>query len=80
MKIWKLISLLLLAAFLGACDDDVKEADDERGGATGTDVEVRFGYEAKTVLKNGGQVQVPVKLAKAKQYSESYHSRRKGFG
>lgn len=65
MKIWKLISLLLLAAFLGACDDDVKEADDERGGATGTDVEVRFGYEAKTVLKNGGQVQVPVKLAKA---------------
>lgn len=65
MKIWKLISLLLLAAFLGACDDDVKEADDEMGGATGTDVEVRFGYEAKTVLKNGGQVQVPVKLAKA---------------
>lgn len=65
MKIWKLISLLLLAAFVGACDDD-KVSDDETGGNGGgsvANVEVRFGYEAKTVLKNAGQVLVPVKLA-----------------
>lgn len=67
MKIWKLISLLLLTAFVGACDDDEKWSDNENGGNAGdseTNVEARFGYEAKTVLKNAGQVLVPVKLAK----------------
>lgn len=67
MKIWKLISLLLLAAFVGACDDD-KVSDEETGGTgnSGTSqVSVVFGYEAKTVLKNTGQVLVPVKLEQA---------------
>lgn len=67
MKIWKLISLLLLTAFVGACDDDEKWSDNENGGNAGgseTNVEACFGYEAKTVLKNAGQVLVPVKLAK----------------
>lgn len=66
MKIWKLISLLLLTAFIGACDDDEKWSDNENGGNTGAEasVEARFGFEAKTVLKNAGQVLVPVKLAK----------------
>lgn len=67
MKIWKLISLLLLVAFVGACDDD--KVSDEEAGGTGdsgaTQVSVGFGYEAKTVLKNAGQVLVPVKLEQA---------------
>ena len=35
MKIWKLISLLLLTAFVGACDDDEKWSDNENGGNAG---------------------------------------------
>lgn len=67
MKIWKLISLLLLAAFVGACDDD-KVSDEENGGtgdAGASQVSVDFGYETKTVLKNTGQLLVPVKLEQA---------------
>ncbi|MDE5611621.1 MAG: hypothetical protein K2I90_06340 [Odoribacter sp.] len=60
MKIWKLISVLLLACLAGACDDDFagKENDADAVGQA----KVSFGYEAKTVLKNGDQVLVPVCL------------------
>ncbi len=51
--------MLLLACMAGACDDDF--AGEENVLSTGK-AEVSFGYEAKTVLKNAGQVSVPVRL------------------
>lgn len=67
MKIWKLISILLLVACVSACDDDNKISGEENGNNTGgakaNQVNVSFGYETKTVLKNAGQIRVPVKLS-----------------
>lgn len=65
MKIWKLIALLLLTTCVAACDDDpAEEIEGGNGGATADQVNVDFGYEAKTVLRNAGQLLVPVKLEK----------------
>lgn len=64
MKIWKLISVFLLACMVGACDDD-PAGEDINGGATGNtagQAKVSFSYEAKTVLKNSGEVLVPIRL------------------
>ena len=60
MKIWRFISVLLLACMAGACDDDF--AGEKNDGNAAGQAKVSFGYEAKTVLKNGGQVRVPVCL------------------
>lgn len=65
MKIWKLIALLLLTTCVAACDDDpAEEVEGGNGGTTAEQVNVGFGYDAKTVLRNAGQVLVPVKLEK----------------
>ncbi|MDE6451022.1 MAG: hypothetical protein K2L23_01790, partial [Odoribacter sp.] len=64
MKTWKLISVLFLAFMLGACDDDPAEEEINGGGVPGQ-VDVAWGYESKTVLKNSGQVNVPLKLERA---------------
>lgn len=64
MKIWKLISVFLLACMIGACDDD-PAGEEINGGATGNtagQAKVSFSYEAKTVLKNSGEVLVPIRL------------------
>lgn len=64
MKIWKLISVLLLACMVGACDDD-PAGEEENGGAsvnTAGQAKASFGYESKTVLKNAGEILVPVRL------------------
>lgn len=64
MKIWKLISVFLLACMVGACDDD-PAGEEINGGATGNtagQAKVSFSYEAKTVLKNSGEVLVPIRL------------------
>lgn len=66
MKIWKLIALLLLTTCVAACDDDPKEEENggNAGGSLTDQVNVGFGYDARTVLRNAGQVLVPVKLEK----------------
>lgn len=68
MKTWKLISMLLLAFVIGACDDDPAGEEGNREGAE-TEIlgqaSVFWGYESKTVLKNTGQISVPVKLERA---------------
>lgn len=66
MKTWKLISMLLLAFMVGACDDDpaVEEGNGGGSGSGSSDqVSASWGIESKTVLKNAGQVLVPVKLS-----------------
>jgi len=70
MKTWKLISMLLLAFMAGACDDDPVGEEGNGGGAGSVSgsgasdrVSVSWGTESKTVLKNAGQVLVPVKLS-----------------
>lgn len=67
MKTWKLGMLLLLLSFgLGACDDDEKNGLEDNG-TSGTVAELAvtgFGYEAKTVLKNTGRLEIPVVLDK----------------
>ncbi len=67
MKTWKLISLLLVFFIFGACDDDVSDCPDAGGGGSATVSEVNacWGYESKTVLKNSGQILVPIKLDRA---------------
>lgn len=64
MKIWKLISVLLLACMVGACDDD-PAGEELNGGASVNTVKqakASFSYESKTVLKNAGVVLVPIRL------------------
>ena len=66
MKTWKLISMLLLAFMVGACDDDpaVEEGNGGGSGSGSSDqVSASWGIESKTVLKNAGQVLMPVKLS-----------------
>ncbi len=70
MKTWKLISMLLLAFMVGACDDDPAGEEGNGGGSVPgagsgalNQVSVSWGTESKTVLKNAGQVLVPVKLS-----------------
>lgn len=64
MKTWKLVSMFLLAFVAGACDDEsAGEIDGGVGSAEQADVV--WGYEAKTVLKNSGEVRVPLKLSRA---------------
>lgn len=66
MKIWKLIPMLLLAFMAGACDDDPAGEDEINGGGTSAGTtelaKASFGYESKTVLKNAGEILVPVRL------------------
>lgn len=67
MKIWKLISVLLLACMVGACDDD-PAGEELNGGAsvnTAGQAKASFGLESKTVLKNAGEVLVPICLETA---------------
>ncbi len=66
MKTWKLISMLLLAFMVGACDDDPAVEEGNGGGAGSgslNQVSASWGIESKTVLKNVGQVLLPVKLS-----------------
>lgn len=67
MKIGKIgMLLLILSLVLGACDDDEKNELDN-GGLTSTKADLsatNFGYEAKTVLKNAGRIEIPVLLDK----------------
>lgn len=92
MKTLKFISMLLLAFMFGACDDDPAEEAGNGGGAgSGSPdlVSVSWGIESKSVLKNEGQVQVPVRLSApadkavkvtfAAQYSDNAEIAREGI-
>lgn len=92
MKTLKFILMLLLAFMFGACDDDPAEEAGNGGGAgSGSPdlVSVSWGIESKSVLKNEGQVQVPVRLSApadkavkvtfAAQYSDNAEIAREGI-
>lgn len=67
MKLTKYLFILSML-FIGftACDDD--ETEDPQGGSgsgTAEKVAVSFAETGRTVLRNGGQVQIPIRLEKA---------------
>lgn len=67
MKTWKIGMLLLLSSLIwGACDDEKNDSgggDAARGNLAPEELAgVGFGFDAKTVLKNQGRVELPVVL------------------
>lgn len=66
MKILKLLSICFaLSLCLTACDDDDNEVPGEGNAVNVPQVAVAFDKEEMTVLKNAGEIQIPVVLAQA---------------